>query len=191
MGEGCSPPAGQSVYYSSSLPSSYTNVPYSTPLSALTVSPFTTIAAGTSATINASGGTPPYYYSVLTSGGGIFSGNIYTAPSNAMLTQLEVRDSAGQSQLLAVTVTASTTPGTTGTATTYDVFTTPVCSNGYCACLNQTSAQAICTAYGRGALTAYQITNGPVGYKMCDPATGQCFTNQNPNNYACVTVTCL
>ncbi len=202
MGESCTPPVSQSVYYAPSTSGNrYANVPLSTPLSGLVVPLLGAMTVGSQAPIQASGGTPPYHYLVTSANGGSFNGNVYTAPSIAGLVQLEIGDAAGQSVQMTVSVTNnSVTPGTGsgGAPITFDVYTTPVCNNSYCTCgsasqpglPNQAAAQAICTAYGYTALTAYTITDGPVNTNQCDPSTGQCYLNQNPNNIVCVTVTC-
>lgn len=58
---------------------------------------------------SATGGTPPYVFSVLTSGGGSFSGAIFTAPATVMDSVVEVTDSLGNTSITTVTVSNSST----------------------------------------------------------------------------------
>src|SRR6201996_4677068 len=77
--------------------------------SPLTLSPVTTtVGAGTSETFVASGGQPPYSYSVASGTGAIDStSGVFTAPSAAGSATLKVTDAGGQNATAAVTINAA------------------------------------------------------------------------------------
>lgn len=201
-GEGCTPPATQSVYYAPSSAQTgnpYAGFPLSTPVSGLVVTPVQSVTVNTSVTLNATGGTPPYRFTLKDSSGGTLNGNVFTAGAMAQMVQIDVGDANGQSATLVFPILTAATPILpTGAPVTYEVYSARVCNGHYCTCgsvsqpgvPNQAAAQAICTAYGHATLTAYTITDGPVGVNQCDPSTGQCYFNNNPANIVCVTVTC-
>ncbi|MCA9515572.1 MAG: hypothetical protein KC635_11565, partial [Myxococcales bacterium] len=67
-----------------------------------------TVLAGASHTFAATGGTPPYAYSVVTAGGGSFAGAVYTAPSAPGTYTVRVSDAAGGHDDAVVTVNPGT-----------------------------------------------------------------------------------
>ena len=82
---------------------------------ALAISPSTkALAVGNTSTFSASGGVPPYTYSVVSVTGGTFNGGAYTAPNAAGTYTVRVTDSIANTSAATVTVNAalSITPGT-------------------------------------------------------------------------------
>lgn len=72
------------------------------------------------------------------------------------------------------------------------------CINGYCACVTpgqlylgyQPAAQAICAYKGFAIVTTFMTVNGLSGARHCGPDGNGCFTNANPGNVTCSSVTC-
>jgi hypothetical protein len=66
-----------------------------------------TLGAGTTQKFAASGGQPPYNYSVATGGGSVDSTGLFTAPSSAGAATVKVTDAAGVSLTASVTINAA------------------------------------------------------------------------------------
>lgn len=81
--------------------------------STLQISPVNqTVAPSGTLTFSATGGTLPYTYSVVTSGGGSFTGNIYTAPTTASTYTVQVMDAVGAVSQTSVIVSSTASSGT-------------------------------------------------------------------------------
>ncbi|MGE4133255.1 MAG: hypothetical protein AB7F86_16550 [Bdellovibrionales bacterium] len=149
------------------------------------------VAAGAQVTFSVSGGTPPYYLSATA---GSFNQTVYTAPTSGGTVTVTATDSSSPVKTAQASVTVT---GGTATKVTFDVFTGPACY-GYCSCHvagqpgvpSDAAAYKICVALGYNTIHQYTTTQGPVGYLQCDPYVQGCFTNQNPDNIVCTTVTC-
>jgi alpha-tubulin suppressor-like RCC1 family protein len=92
---------------------------------ALTIAPTTkTTTINSSTSYTATGGVPPYAYSVISTNGGSFSGSTYTAPTSTGTYSVKVTDSFGNISIGTVTVNAalSISPSTE-TLATGDGFT--------------------------------------------------------------------
>lgn len=66
-----------------------------------------TLAVNNAFTFSAAGGTSPYTYSVVTGGGGSFSGAVYTAPASAGTYTVKVTDATSATSNATVTVNAA------------------------------------------------------------------------------------
>lgn len=98
-----------------------------TGVSTLAISPtLPTVAPNGQLTFSATGGTPPYSFTVLTANGGAFTGAVYTAPPTAMTNVIvQVTDAASD-----IAQTSITVAGTTSTTLTCEGTFTMIVQNG-------------------------------------------------------------
>lgn len=83
--------------------------------STLSVSPLNgTVAVNGALPFTVSGGTAPYTYTVLTSGGGYFQSNTYYAPGTAMTVTVRISDSANRTVQTNITVGSGSTGSCAG-----------------------------------------------------------------------------